>query len=159
MNVYLRKIKNKKNIRNGFTLIEVLVVIGIIAILAAVVLVAINPGRQFAQARNSQRVSNVNAILNAVSQNAADHKGLFTCTTGAIPTTPTLIQTSTGGYDIRMCIIPDYMSEIPIDPQSGTLTNATSYATGYKISQDATTKRITVSSPDAELTETISVTR
>ena len=50
----------------GFTLIEILVVIGLIAILAAVVLIAINPGRQFSQAHNSQRTSNVETILNAI---------------------------------------------------------------------------------------------
>ena len=51
----------------GFTLIEILVVIGMLAILTTVVLVAVNPLRQFAQARNSQRQSNVAAILNAVT--------------------------------------------------------------------------------------------
>jgi prepilin-type N-terminal cleavage/methylation domain-containing protein len=52
--------------RQGFTLIEILVVIGLIAVLAAVVLIAVNPARQFAQARNSQRASNVSTILNAM---------------------------------------------------------------------------------------------
>src|SRR3989338_3325065 len=65
--------------QGGFTLIEILVVIGIIAVLAAVVIIAINPARQFAQARNSQRTANVNAILNAIGQNLADNKGVFTC--------------------------------------------------------------------------------
>ncbi len=63
----------------GFTLIELLVVIGVIAILASIVVVAINPSRQFAQARNTQRESNVSTILNAIGQNIADNKGTFTC--------------------------------------------------------------------------------
>jgi hypothetical protein len=33
--------------------------------------VALNPGRQFAQARNTQRWSNVNTLLNAVGQRLA----------------------------------------------------------------------------------------
>ena len=48
--------------QTGFTLIELLVVIGILAVLLAIVLIAINPARQFAQ-NNTQRASDVNAIL------------------------------------------------------------------------------------------------
>ena len=62
---------------SGFTLIELLVVIGILGILLAIVLIAINPAAQFAQANNTARTNDVNTILNAVHQYAADHKGVL----------------------------------------------------------------------------------
>src|SRR6266699_4455993 len=67
--------KTIKSLQKGFTLIELLVVIGILAILLAIVLIAINPARQFAQANDTKRRSDVNAILNAIDQYAADHSG------------------------------------------------------------------------------------
>lgn len=151
---------SKKFPQKGFTLIEILVAIGIIAILATIVLVAINPGRQFAQSRNTQRVSNVNAILNAVGQNMVDNKGVFTCSSGNIPTTASNMASS-GGYDIANCLSPNYLSSLPFDPSSSGAHFASSsdYSTGYSLVKDSTTNRITVSAPGAELSETISVTR
>lgn len=66
-----------QNRKSGFTLIEVLLVIAILAILAAVVIIAINPGKQIAEAQDSQRRSDVRTILNAVQQYALDHAGQF----------------------------------------------------------------------------------
>src|SRR5262245_37912256 len=102
--------------KQGFTLIEILLVIGIIAILATIVIVAINPARQFAQARNSQRTENVTAILNAIGQNIADNRGVFTCVGGTIPSTATVIKSGSGGFDMAGCISPTYISSIPFDP-------------------------------------------
>ncbi|TSC72658.1 MAG: Uncharacterized protein G01um101438_375 [Parcubacteria group bacterium Gr01-1014_38] len=59
----------------GFTLIELLIVIAIIGILAAVVIIAVNPGRQLAQANDARRSSEVNALLNAIGQYGADNTG------------------------------------------------------------------------------------
>lgn len=150
--------------RGGFTLIEILLVMGIIAILAAVVIVAINPARQFAQARNSQRTSNVFSILNAVSQNMSDNQGVFTCPAGAIPTTATAMKSS-GGYNIAECLSPTYLPSVPFDPNApgAHMTSNTDYDTGYTIGLEASTGRITVAAPQAlvvsELNKTISATR
>lgn len=140
--------------QKGFTLIEILVVIGIISILATVVIIAINPGRQFAQSRNTQRWSNVTTILNAVGQNMADNDGTFTCAAGDIPAAATEIGNGAGNYNLEPCIVPTYVSVMVLDPSGGTVA-----ATGYTIESDAVTNRTTIAAPSAELSETISVTR
>lgn len=149
--------KKIKHAHQGFTLIEILIVMGLVAILATVVLVALNPARQFAQARDTQRASNVNAILNAIGQNITDNKGVFTCGAGALPAAAT--DMASGSYDIRTCLVPTYLSEIPTDPKTGTAWDGANYDTSYTVMTSATsTGRITVAAA-GEVTNPISVTR
>jgi len=132
-------------------------VIAIIAILAAAVIVALNPARQFSQARNSTRSTHVATILSAIQQNAADNSGTFTCAAGAVPTTSTAMK-ATGGYDICGCIVPTFLSSLPFDPSAAgaKYTSCTDYNTGYQIIRDTTSSRITVSASSAELGKVIS---
>lgn len=153
---------NKK--KRGFTLIEILVVIGIIAVLSAVVLVAVNPARQFKLARDSQRISNVTAILNAIGQNMAEHRGLFYCATStvALPATTSLITSDiklSPILDIASCLVPNYISSLPFDPSAinANYKDNTDYNTGYYIAQD-NNGRVTVSAK-GEITESITVSR
>ncbi|KKR21910.1 MAG: hypothetical protein UT50_C0002G0001 [Candidatus Moranbacteria bacterium GW2011_GWA2_39_41] len=74
--------QNKKRALNlasnqGFTLVELLLVIGIIATLAVVVFVALDPAKRFADARNARRTSDLETILSAVHQHVIDSKGSF----------------------------------------------------------------------------------
>lgn len=148
------QINNKSR---GFTLIELLVVIGILAILLSIVLIAINPARQFAQANNTKRRSDTTAILNAISQYGADHKGVLPTN---ITTTATAI--STTGTDICLDIMGTYIPALPVDPQTNNGTPiidcAVAYDTGYTVAKDAA-NRVTVAAPGAEIGEVIAITR
>lgn len=53
--------------RKGFTLIELLIVIGILAILATTVVLVLNPGEILKEARDTQRISDLQAIVAAAS--------------------------------------------------------------------------------------------
>lgn len=149
--------------RRGFTLIELLVVIGILAVLLAITLIAINPARQFSQANNTKRSSDVNAILNAIDQYAADNKGALP---GTIPTTAAVIGSGTGEVDICTALVTQYLAALPVDPLTNNGTPVSNcaqvggYTTNYTVLKSAQDNRITVAAPATELGITpISVTR
>lgn len=58
--------------KKGFTLIELLVVIAIVAILAVVVILTLNPAEILKQARDSNRISDLNTVKSAISVYLAD---------------------------------------------------------------------------------------
>jgi len=149
-----------KNNNQGFTLLEILLVVAAIAILAGIVIVAINPAKQLADTRNAQRRVDVATILNAVYQYYIDAGSLPTGITTAaqeicIGGTATTTCTGAGLAPLNELVANErYIVSIPRDP------NGTCATLGvcYEIVKTAN-NRITVSAPDAEEGETISVTR
>ena len=152
----------------GFTLIELLVVIGILAILLSIVLIAINPARQFAQANNTKRRSDTTAILNAISQYAADHKGALPPSLAAVANDTTAAISDTNGAltahaDLCTDVVTtiQYIPALPSDPKAANngaqITVCSGYATGYTVAHDAN-NRVTVTAPLTEVPETTPIT-
>jgi prepilin-type N-terminal cleavage/methylation domain-containing protein len=155
-----RLTKKLKKAQQGFTLIELLVVIGILAVLLSIVLIAINPARQFAQANNTQRASNVNAILNAIHEYAADNHGNLPA---GIDTTVRRMTNTAGAANVDICasLVTKYLAAMPVDPKNGSYTDCTTYDTDYTVVSSAQDNRVTVSAPTIEspAVTAISVTR
>ena len=154
MNLSAQNKKGHASRQAGFTLIEILLVIGILAILIAITLIAINPARQFSQANNTQRSSDVAAILNAINQYMIDNDGAIPAGTGvAISASTTNMGSDAADVNICSDIVPLYIAEMPVDPKIGSITTGpcSVYNTGYDVSRSATDNRITVTADGTEL--------
>lgn len=139
--------------RSNFSLIELLLVVGIIAILASIVIVAINPTRQLGSARDSERRVHMDEIVTAVYQYAVDHNGEF-------PPELTAEEQEICVYD-KPCegVVFDSLKEkyLPVvmrDP----LANHDGGGTNYFISLGSD-RRVTVTAPGAEENPPLRVTR
>lgn len=136
------RVSNMKSAR-AFTLIEILLAIGIIAVLATVVVVSLDPISRFRDARDARRLADIQSILSAVHQYVIDNQGTFPA---GLDTTERQIGTASSDCAIggkcsvsgdADCIdlsspLERYLKDIPSDPLNGS-----DSLTRYSISLDS----------------------
>lgn len=139
-----------RSIRNqGFTLVELLVVIAIIAVLAAVVVLVVNPVELTKRSRDAVRLSDLASLqqaINVVVQDSTLTPLQTYCTppadTGTLPCTG--VTTDSGGREINGSgwVKVDLSGQttiniptLPIDPSNGATYKYTYFgnSTGYKL--------------------------
>lgn len=145
--------QNDKIKQQGFTLLEVLLVVAAISILAGIVIVAINPTKQLGNTRDSQRKNDIGTVINAIYQYQIDN--------GSIPATITqqgCLKTQLGAEicktnatcagltDLSVLTTNEkYLVSLPVDPSGGVNANGT----GYFVTKDANS-RVTVCAVNVE---------
>lgn len=113
---------------SGFTIVELLVVIVIIALLATISIVAFNGVQQ--RARDSQRKSDIATIQKVLAIYYGDKNGYPACN-GGVFTGGTGQTCTLSDPDVVAQLVPTYMSKTLVDPKN-TAQYQYYYAVGWK---------------------------
>ncbi len=93
----------------GFTLIEILIAIAIIAVLIGLLIIAINPLETLVKTRDGQRENHVNTIYGALEQYIFQYNEIPDC----------LEEFAQDAINCNIDLVPVYLNEIPKDPICG----------------------------------------
>lgn len=126
----------------GFTLVELLVVVAIIAVLAGVLLLAINPVALLQKGRDAKRLEDLDALSKAITLALADGEITLTATGSCSSCDSSSgTQAVTGAGFVKFAIptgktgLSKFISTLPVDPLN-TATNVYTYgatATQYEL--------------------------
>jgi len=115
--------KHYPTFTKGFTLVELLIAISLIAILTGVLLAVLNPRGIQAKARDSQRISDLSKVKVALENYFSDNR--------AYPVEAAWAYIDTGGT-ISAALKPNYINTLPKDPKlAGSLCSNVSGWRGY----------------------------
>jgi len=108
--------------KDGFTYVELLIVVGIMIIFGVFFVMAVDPVGKIKAQRDSQRESDINSVLLSVEQKIRNDRG-WDCLFGPLPQDKfTAIGTGPGEYDLYSCLMPNYLSKYLVDPKEGSIT-------------------------------------
>ena len=154
--------ENQKPKKNKYSFLEISVVLSAIGVVVALALLAINPGKQGAEARNLQRQADISYILNEVSIHSKSRTGI----PEQIPITDECVV-----YGNEICKIGPYECEDYVDLSVLNKTDSDDVVkipkdplyisvngTGYYIYQDGE-GALTTCAPYAERNKKISFTK
>jgi len=117
----------KSKYKHGFTIVELLIVIVVIAILAAISIVAYNGIQQ--RARDGERSSEMQTIEKALALYFIDNGGYPTCSNTLY--VPGNGMSGCSLTTLSISLVPKYISSMPIDPKNSG-EDIYQYAVGYK---------------------------
>ena len=152
--------------KNGFTLIELIIVVAIIAILAGIVVIALNPLLRFRTTRDAARNADVNQFSEAIALNALDAGGFYvwairnvatgtdymissaTTSTGCSYQCTNYISSTGDCINLNGLIQDGHIGQLPVAP-SASSTKWDSIHTGYYFTKNSN-NTITVGSCESE---------
>ncbi len=115
-----------KNKQNGFTIVELLIVVVVIGILAAIVTVAYTGITS--RAKDSERSAELRSIATAIDLYYIDNGGYPRCGATGPNVSPYPLGAGTAASCLADELVPTYISSIPTDP-----TNSGSYVYRYAV--------------------------